>query len=473
MIMKLKIAFIVLMCFASIGFSQVVYTNLEDKPAVVGNDYTLNFMGGAVEFAFENYTLHGSSIEMLCLTEGAQVIVSPLDSISDSSVDLLTEGMNIGSSESFSTNKGRKNFVIYYDGVYTDWVGQCGYIGFRFKNGSDIHYGWAKIAVEVSDDAVLKLYGYAYQSQPNTAIKAGDTVMNCGGIPFKDSCEWSVSCHKYRTLGDTVVNGKTYLTVYKDEFWNPETGTGRTISYALIRYDMDTRCLYGIPANSTQPLNSLSESLLYDFSMQVGDSVTITSFDRYHDLVAKCVGRDSVTLRNGEKRAALRIRIINPKDQWGEPDGYDETIWIEGIGSNYGLFSPDCKDEYDCVYEILRLLCYHEQGELLLDFPEFDRDSLPGDCYNSQTGMRVPHVTAAQFLSVCPNPARDQVVVKVSDPAALNGELSLTNMLGEVVYRGFIKNSETTLSLQGLANGMYIAVYRSAKGVQQFRFMKE
>ena len=54
--MKLKIAFIVLMCFASIGFSQVVYTNLEDKPAVVGNDYTLNFMGGAVEFAFENYT---------------------------------------------------------------------------------------------------------------------------------------------------------------------------------------------------------------------------------------------------------------------------------------------------------------------------------------------------------------------------------------------------------------------------------
>lgn len=299
------------------------------------------------------------------------------------------------------------------------------------------------------------------------------SVMNCGGIPFKDYCEWSVSCHKYRTFGDTVVNGKTYLTVYKDEFWNPETGTGRTISYALIRYDMDTKCLYGIPVNTTQPLNSLSESLLYDFSMQVGDSVTITSFDRYHDLVAKCVGRDSVTLRNGEKRAALRIRIINPKDQWGEPDGYDETIWIEGIGSNYGLFSPDCKDEYDCVYEILRLLCYHEQGELLLDFPEFDRDSTPGDCYYKKVGGSVPHVTAAQFLSVCPNPARDQVVVKVSDPAALNGELSLTNMLGEVVYRGFIKNSETTLSLQGLANGMYIAVYRSAKGVQQFRFMKE
>ena len=173
--MKIKIAFIVLMCLAGTGFSQVVYTDLEDKPAVIGHAYSFNFMGGVEEFVIENYTLHGSSIELLCLAEGAQVIVCPLDSISKSGVDLLTEGMDIGPSESFSTNKGRKNFVIYYDGVYTDWVGQCGYIGFRFKNGSDIHYGWAKIAVEVGAEAVLKLYGYAYQSQPNTAIKAGDT----------------------------------------------------------------------------------------------------------------------------------------------------------------------------------------------------------------------------------------------------------------------------------------------------------
>lgn len=298
------------------------------------------------------------------------------------------------------------------------------------------------------------------------------SVMNCGGIPFKDSCEWSVSIYKYRTLGDTVIEGNSYLKVYKVMFRNPTTETGMT-PYALIRNDSMTNRLYGYSLTPTSSFLK-EEALLYDFSLQVGDSAIIGSFERsIHNLVAKCVGRDSVTLRNGEKRAALRIRIINPKDQWGEPDGYDETIWIEGIGSNYGLFSPDCKDEYDCVYEILRLLCYHEQGELLLDFPEFDRDSTPGDCYYKKVGGSVPHVTTAQFLSVCPNPARDQVVVKVSDPAALNGELSLTNMLGEVVYRGFIKNSETTLSLQGLANGMYIAVYRSAKGVQQFRFMKE
>jgi len=173
--MRIKIAFIVLMCLVGTGFSQVVYTDLEDKPAVVGHAYSFNFMGGVEEFVIENYTLHGSSIELLCLAEGAQVIVSPLDSISKSGVDLLTEGMEIGPSESFSTNSGRDNFVIYYDGVYTDWVGQCGYMGFRFKNGSNIHYGWAKIAVEVGAEAVLKLYGYAYQSQPNTAIKAGDT----------------------------------------------------------------------------------------------------------------------------------------------------------------------------------------------------------------------------------------------------------------------------------------------------------
>lgn len=85
----------------------------------------------------------------------------------------------------------------------------------------------------------------------------------------------------------------------------------------------------------------------------------------------------------------------------------------------------------------------------------------------------VPHVTAAQSLSVYPNPATSQVMVRVSDPAALNGELTLTNMLGEVVCRRTITNAETPISLQGMANGMYIAVYRSSAGIQQFRFVKE
>ena len=289
---------------------------------------------------------------------------------------------------------------------------------------------------------------------------------------FKDSCEWSVSCHKYRTCGDTVVKGYTYLKVYKDAFWNPETGTGSTSLYALIRYDEERKRLYGIPLDLVIP--AISYSLMYDFSLQVGDSVYVTSFDRYDLHVwARCVGRDSVTLRNGEKRAALRIQIFNPKDQWGDVYGYDETIWIEGIGSNYGLFSPDSKPKYSCLYEQLRLLCYHENGELLLDFPEFDTDNAPGDCYNRNTGMSVPHVTAAQSLSVYPNPATSQVMVRVSDPAALNGELTLTNMLGEVVCRRTITNAETPISLQGMANGMYVAVYRSGTGIQQFRFVKE
>ena len=31
----------------------------------------------------------------------------------------------------------------------------------------------------------------------------------------------------------------------------------------------------------------------------------------------------------------------------------------------------------------------------------------------------------------------------------------------------------TPISLQGMANGMYIAVYRSGTDIQQFRFVKE
>ncbi len=58
------------------------------------------------------------------------------------------------------------------------------YIGVHFNIGTDIHYGWIMINVETGFNT-LTVKGFAYESQPEVGIMAGDTVgvyMNLTGV---------------------------------------------------------------------------------------------------------------------------------------------------------------------------------------------------------------------------------------------------------------------------------------------------
>jgi hypothetical protein len=67
------------------------------------------------------------------------------------------------------------NFGTYYFGF---WVqAKNGYLGIRFPINGEIHYGWTRMSTMYSPkgkDIVALLTGYAYETQPNTYIRAGD-----------------------------------------------------------------------------------------------------------------------------------------------------------------------------------------------------------------------------------------------------------------------------------------------------------
>ncbi|RKY24127.1 MAG: hypothetical protein DRP62_04460 [Planctomycetota bacterium] len=51
-----------------------------------------------------------------------------------------------------------------------------GYVGFSFHIGPDTHWGWAEISIDLSGDpgeGWLILYGYGYETEPDTPIAAG------------------------------------------------------------------------------------------------------------------------------------------------------------------------------------------------------------------------------------------------------------------------------------------------------------
>ncbi|MCQ2327608.1 MAG: T9SS type A sorting domain-containing protein [Bacteroidales bacterium] len=172
--------------------AQVVYTGFENAPVVVSGDnmeYGINFMGGQPEFMLQNY--YGEEVFFACFEPGTAVVSTPADY--NANVNILSANTQIGpNSEFHGYNEVEMPFfgILYLDGQHTAWVGAGRkYVGFKFTNAGQTYYGWAEL--ELPNAATIKLYGYAYQSTPNTPIVAGDK----GNASINDVQENTISVY--------------------------------------------------------------------------------------------------------------------------------------------------------------------------------------------------------------------------------------------------------------------------------------
>jgi hypothetical protein len=72
--------------------------------------------------------------------------------------------------------------AVYY---YGSWANaRNSYLGIRFLINGETHYGWARLNSGYDyhhKDIFARLTGYAYETQPDTPIRAGDTGQNDSG----------------------------------------------------------------------------------------------------------------------------------------------------------------------------------------------------------------------------------------------------------------------------------------------------
>ncbi len=176
----------------------------------------------------------------------------------------------------------------------------------------------------------------------------------------------------YKIEGDTLVDGVSYKVMYTTR---NEDLTGWSVC-GVIRETEDRQVLY-------RRDGSAYDEILYDFSMEVGDTIIMSGNGFYPNWMF--VIETNEILVNGEPRQQIVLEY-----PWGE-----QEVWIEGIGSLYGIVDSG---SLFLMGGSTDLLCYYEDGDLIW------QNTTPGynECYivnPSQQGDLVISPTTLTFES--------------------------------------------------------------------------
>jgi hypothetical protein len=214
----------------------------------------------------------------------------------------------------------------------------------------------------------------------------------------------------HRIADDTLIGGVRYTKVMQTV-----NDVGTPTLAALLREE---------DGKVWETYNGNSEILLYDFTANVGDSL-VCGYGDYFIL-------DSISIE--------QIGGVDRKKFWfgleydfiGEP--YAMETWIEGIGSDFGLLY--CGSYYFCG-GYYRALCFHQDGELIWQNPEYDACVITS----------VEEINE-KVISVYPNPAMEIVTIDGVEAA----EVQVYNGLGQMVKT---VQGSNEINVSGLPAGIY------------------
>lgn len=211
--------------------------------------------------------------------------------------------------------------------------------------------------------------------------------------------------------GDTLIGNQSYHKLV-----SPYGGN----ICGAIRQDVAAKKVYYIAPSET------TEHLLYDFTMQVGDTVRgYTQRAEFEDDTV--ISIDSVLVGDSYRK------------RWLVNSNYN-IYFIEGIGSTYGLFERSPGNTYD--FPDYSLLCYSENNQTL--YPD------------SQTNCDL--LTAIESNETNSDPIRilqveGSLKIEFDNPDIV--EICVMDLLGKVILRRSITSGQTIV-IDNLQTGHYI-----------------
>ena len=179
-------------------------------------------------------------------------------------------------------------------------------------------------------------------------------------------------------------------------------------------------------------LNTSVETLLYDFTASVGDTLCFGH-------PGNCFVLDSISMVQigGVDRRKFWFGL--EYDDLGRPR--TQETWVEGIGSDYGLLWSGywhIPDGWHC------LLCFHQYGELVWQNPEYNTCSYPYDAIEENKDSEI---------SVYPNPGNDMLNIR---SALKNAFVEVYDMNGRLIHSQALTENVTAIDATDWPLGVYV-----------------
>ena len=282
---------------------------------------------------------------------------------------------------------------------------------------------------------IMKKLLLLFATVSTLSIKAQTLVYH----PFPDSnaiwniyftgCMTGIDIESYSILiaGDTLISGHTYHKLSTPFVQVSLAGYCAQSHFAgykgAIRQDTLIKKVFFIPPDS------ITETLLYDFTMQVGDTVKgyLESWAYQAD---KVLSIDSIMVGNTFHK------------RWYINSGYSIYI-IEGVGSTYGLIEYSPGSTFD--FPDNSITCFSQNGQSLY----------PNTSTNCQLITTINSIDPiSNQVRVFPNPSSGLFTVDFDQPFNIK-EVRVTDLLGNIVFLQQT-NNQKKIHIDNLPRGSYI-----------------
>jgi hypothetical protein len=244
--------------------------------------------------------------------------------------------------------------------------------------------------------------------------------------------------HTYNSIqyisGDTLINGLVYHKIYESGILEVMTipPTSWTFTYYNDEYvgcirENSNRQAFQIP-------NYLNfEFLLYDFNLQIGDTVPTNS-------LIILSGIDSIFDGTNYRQ---RFKLSSADSSfWPDPFYYEHVSWIEGIGSTGGNF--------------FSLGPYFEHGGRLYEFTQngiaYYQDSIT-PC-NLSLGQS--DIGQQKLINVYPNPIVDKLNIVYDAQTTEDIIVLIFDLSGKKLFHKTLQAGHNEIDLKYLDSGIYI-----------------
>jgi len=203
--------------------------------------------------------------------------------------------------------------------------------------------------------------------------------------------------------------------------------------YKLLYEDIGNKQVYFLSSGSQEP------ELLYDFSLQVGDTFNSECVTGGNNLIVQQI--EDIQLLNGETRK-----------KWTFEGSYGPgpNTWIEGIGMETGLFGDMIQFEW-----WTRLGCVQKDGEHLWESEEYF-----GGCWGT---VGENEITSSE-INIYPNPAKDFVRISMGNQYQ-NARIQIFNSLGQTIVDKGVMDKYCVIDISYFDQGIYLILIRSGNNI--------